>query len=989
MKQIVAITRKELEGYFGSLMALIFVGVFLAITLFSFFWQGDSFFARGIADVRPLFEWMPVLMIFLVAALTMRQWSEEQRSGTMEVLLTLPVSNLQLVIGKFLAVMGLVVISLALTIFLPLTVSLLGPLDWGPVIGGYLAAILLAAAYAAIGLFISSRTDNQIVALIVTALVCGLFYLVGSGGMTDFVNDRVAEILRAFGSGSRFESILRGVVDLRDLAYYLSLTGVFLMLNVFSLNRKRWGTGERMQPQRLAVTLTTVLVVVNLLVFNVWLYPLRALRVDLTAQNQYSLSQTTKDLLSNLQEPLLVRGYFSEKTHPLLAPLVPQIRDMLREYEVAAGGMLELDIIDPIKHPEKEAEANQTYGIRPSPFQVAGRYETSIINSYFDILIRYGDQNVVLNFSDLIEVQTGRGGDVEVRLRNLEYDLTSSIKKVVYGFQSLDAILSVLEEPAHLMLYITPDMLPPQLIEAGVVDTITQVAEEISSESGGKFTYEMVNPSAPDSPLTPRELYEQYGIQPYALSLFSNESYYLHMLLQVGDEAQLIYPSGDMTEADVRTSIESALKRSTTGFLQVVGLWTPPAEPTQDMFGQMQQPLSSWQQVNEALRQEYEVRNVDLSNGQVPADVDVLLVIAPQGMTDKERFAIDQYLMRGGAVIAAAGNYAITIDQMAGGLGLKPLEQGLQDMLASYGFTVEDSLVLDMQNEQFPVPRMREVGGFQVQEVTAIEYPFFVDVRADGMASGSPIVSNLPAVTLNWASPIIVDEEKNADREVTTVLQSSPNSWTQTDINIQPDFDLYPEWGFPTGAEQQAYPLVVAAQGVFESYFKDKPSPFADDAFAEGAETGAQEAPQPTPQAPVAGTIEESTANARLIVIGSAEFVDDVVFEISSNLSADRYLNSLKLVQNAVAWATEDQDLLDIRARGTYARLLKDMNEGEQSFWEIANYVLALISLVAIGVVWNARRKNEQPMDLVSLEELSQDRSQPGGGMDADTESVQ
>ncbi|HHH42066.1 MAG TPA: ABC transporter permease, partial [Chloroflexi bacterium] len=196
MKQVLSITRKELEGYFGSPMALIFVGGFLAVTLFSFFWV-DAFFARGIADVRPLFRWMPLLMIFLVGALTMRQWSEEQRAGTLEVLLTLPVTSAQLVVGKFLAVMVLVVVALALTIFLPITVSLMGNLDWGPVIGGYLAAVLLAASYAAIGLFVSSRTDNQIVALLLTVLLCGLFYLVGSPGVTDFVGDTAGEILRA------------------------------------------------------------------------------------------------------------------------------------------------------------------------------------------------------------------------------------------------------------------------------------------------------------------------------------------------------------------------------------------------------------------------------------------------------------------------------------------------------------------------------------------------------------------------------------------------------------------------------------------------------------------------------------------------------------------------------------------------------------------------------------------------------------------------
>ncbi|MGD2103995.1 MAG: Gldg family protein, partial [Anaerolineae bacterium] len=738
---MLSITRKELEGYFGSPMALIFVGVFLAVTLFSFFWV-DTFFARGIADVRPLFRWIPVLMIFLVAALTMRQWSEEERSGTLEVLLSLPVSPIQLVIGKFLAVMALIAVALGLTVFLPITVEMLGNLDWGPVVGGYLAAMLLAGAYTAIGLFVSSRTDNQIVSLILAVLLCGLFYLVGTRGLTEFFGDDVGQILRAIGSGSRFESIERGVVDLRDLLYYLSLTGIFLTLNSVSLDSKRWSKGKRTRWYRRAVTLTSVLVVSNLVLVNVWVFPLRAqaLRLDLTESRQYTLSQTTRDLLRNLQEPLLVRGYFSEKTHPLLAPLVPEIRDMLREYDVAAGDKMELEVIDPAKHPELEAEANQTYGITPSPFQVSGRYEQSVINSYFDILIRYGDQHVVLGFQDLIEVQSS-GGSVDVRLRNLEYDLTSATKKVVYGFQSVEAVLAALEEPAELTIYLTPETMPEQLSD--IPDTIESVADTIASESSGKFTYTVVNPDAPDSPVTREQLYEQYEIQPFARSLFSSESYYLHMVLRVGDQEQVIYPSGEMTEADIRSSIENTLKRLSPGFLKVVGLWTPSTQPQQTMMGQMQQPISSWQQVQESLAQEYEVRRVDLSTGQVPTDADVLVLVGPQGMTDKERFAIDQYLMRGGAVLAAAGNYGIQVDQMQGGLALKPLEGNLSDMLAHYGVSIEQSLVMDPQNEPFPVQTTRNVGGTQVREIQAIDYPFFVDIRSDGMASDNPIVSNL------------------------------------------------------------------------------------------------------------------------------------------------------------------------------------------------------------------------------------------------------
>jgi ABC-2 type transport system permease protein len=200
------------------------------------------------------------------------------------------------------------------------------------------------------------------------------------------------------------------------------------------------------------------------------------------------------------------------------------------------------------------------------------------------------------------------------------------------------------------------------------------------------------------------------------------------------------------------------------------------------------------------------VRNLDLSTGQVPVDVDVLVVVAPQGMTDTERFAIDQFLMRGGSVVVAAGNYAITTDQFGSGLALRPLEDGMRDMLSSYGIEVAEALVMDPQNEPFPVPVARTVGGVQIQELQAIDYPFFVDVRPDGMASKSPIVSNLSAVTMNWASPVIIDEEKNAGREATILLQSTAGSWTQADTNIQPDFDLYPDLGFPVGSETRSCP---------------------------------------------------------------------------------------------------------------------------------------------------------------------------------------
>lgn len=965
MKQILAITRKELAGYFGTPLAIIFLGVFLAIVLFVFF-SVETFFARGIADVRPLFQWMPVLLIFLIAALTMRQWSEEQRSGTLEVLLTLPVRHYQLVAGKFLAVMVLIGLALVLTLPLPITVAVLGNLDWGPVVGGYLASLLLAAAYVAIGLFVSSRTDNQIVSLILTILISGVLYLLGTRAVTDFVGGPASEILWALGTGSRFESIQRGVIDLRDLVYYLSLAGVFLTLNIVSLDTKRWSEKQVAYQNRVMSLLA--LVVLNLVAVNLWLYPLQGLRIDLTAQKEFTLSQVSRDLLDNLPEPLVIRAYVSERTHPLLAPLIPQIRDMLREYEIAARGRVTAEMVDPLSDPEIETEANQTYGIRPTPFQIAGRYEASVINAYFDILVRYGDQSTLISFRDLIEI-IQRPDSFDVSLRNLEYDLTSAVKKVVFGFQSVDAVLAEMDEPVNLIFFVTPPTLPEWL--APTEAAIRQVAGAIQAASNGKLLFSVIDPTLPGSQVTTQQLADSFAIQPIPVALFSADSYYMHLLVQTEGESQVIYPSGELTEAEVRSAIESALKRISTGFLKVVGVWTPPETPTQDMFGQLQQPLSTYQLVRQQLGQDYTVQMVDLSTGIVPNDIDVLVVVAPQNFSEVELFAIDQYLMRGGSVVLAASDNKLAVDPFSGLLTLTPLETGIPQLLANYGIRLRPELVLDRQNMPFPIPVTRTVGGIQIQEIQAIDYPFFVEVQSSGMNTGNPILANLPVVTLNWAQPVELLEDQLAEHTAEVLMSSSPSSWLRTSPEIQPNFDLYPEAGFATGADQQAYPLAVAVQGRFSSFFRGRQSPLAGQPMgADPGQTGAGQA----------AVLEESPDSARLVVIGSAAFLDDFVLELSTRLSANRYLNNLLFLQNTVDWSLEDLDLLTIRARGSFTRILTPLERQQQTTWEFANYGVALLALLGIYGAWQLRKRNEKPLTLLPAEKAPDPAEQGATG---------
>jgi ABC-2 type transport system permease protein len=255
-----------------------------------------------------------------------------------------------------------------------------------------------------------------------------------------------------------------------------------------------------------------------------------------------------------------------------------------------------------------------------------------------------------------------------------------------------------------------------------------------------------------------------------------------------------------------------------------------------------------------------------------------------------------------------------------------------------------------------------------VIEMQQISYPFFVDVRRDGMSQDSPIVANLPSMTVQWSSPITVDETKNEDRDVVVLLHSTEGAWLRSELDATPDLAAYPQYGFPVVGEQAAWPLAVTVRGAFESYFVDRPSPFAggeETPESLGPTAPGEETPPQEDETPVLGTIEASPESARLIVVSSAEFLDDAALSISQGMSRDRYLYNLQFVLNAVDWAVQDEDLLSIRSRGTYARVLSDLTREEQSFWEGLNYAVALLGLVALGVVWNSRQRGEEPIELL------------------------
>ena len=959
MSDIARIARKELSAFFGSPVAYLFIGAFLAACLFVFFWV-DAFFARNIADTRPLFDWMPVLLIFLAAALTMRLWSEERRAGTLEVLATLPVPTWRLVLGKFVAAMALVAVALALTLPLPVTVSMLGPLDWGPVFGAYLATLLLAAAYIAIGLFVSARTDNPIVALIGTTLVCAVFYLIGTQALTGVFGHGGGEVLRLLGSGARFESITRGVIDLRDLYYYLSLVGLFLALTIYSLERLRWAddaAASSVKARHHRWTLITGLAAANLLAGNLWLAPIGGLRADLTEGSLYTVSAATRNYLGQLQEPLLIRGYFSADTHPLLAPLVPQLRDLLREYQVAAGGQVQVEFVDPQRSPELEREAGEQYGIRPVAFQTETKYQSSVVNSYFDILVKYGDQYETLGFQDLIEVKVRGEADLDVRLRNPEYDLTRTIKKVLYGYQGGGDVFSGIGEPVHLRGFISDAATLPEPLPA-LRSELEGLLAGLQANADGRFDWQIQDPGK-DQALAD-EISERFGFQPLVIGLLDPMPFYFYLVLEHGDQAVPVPLPESLDRAGLERAIEAGIRRFAPGVMRTVALFTPSPAPAGFMGAGPTGP--GYTLLQDSLREGFSLRETDLTSGQVPEDADLLLVVAPEALDEKQQFAIDQFLMQGGTVVVAASSFHIDLSGNA--IGARPQATGLEDWLGGLGVTLEPSLVLDPRNTPFPIPVQRNLGGFMVEEIQTLDYPYFPDVRSDGLSEDSGITANLGQLTMNWTSPISVAPEANAGRQVTALIESSSGAWTSDAVDMQPDFDAYGPLGFPRGEDTGRKLLAVAIEGRFDSPFSGKPSPLLaePDAEEEGGDAmtaagvDSDDTPEASAEPPrvVSTVVEHSPASARLILIGSSTFLSDTAISLATEATQTRYLKPLELVQNAVEWSLEDRGLLALRGRGQFGRMLEPVGREGRMLWEYLNYALALGGLAL--VYWLHRR---------------------------------
>lgn len=242
LKHLRAIIKKELIGYFGSPVAYVFIVIFLLLSGF-FTFSVSRFYEMGQADLTAFFEWLPLMFLFLVPAVAMRLWAEERRIGTLELLLTQPVTMAELILGKFLAAWFFICFALALTFPLVITVAYLGDPDFGPIFCGYLGGALLAAALLSVGSMTSSLTKNQVISFILSIVICLFFTLAGwppvTGALSAWAPTWLVDLVAGFSFVTHFQDLQRGIIDLRDLVYFASVVFFMLFTTAVVLENRR------------------------------------------------------------------------------------------------------------------------------------------------------------------------------------------------------------------------------------------------------------------------------------------------------------------------------------------------------------------------------------------------------------------------------------------------------------------------------------------------------------------------------------------------------------------------------------------------------------------------------------------------------------------------------------------------------------------------------------------------------------------------------
>ncbi|MGN0843144.1 MAG: Gldg family protein [Kiritimatiellia bacterium] len=423
MRNALTVFKREFKSYFDSPVAYVFLTAFLALVGFLTFGVARFYEARQ-ADLTAFFFWHPWVYLLLIPAATMGTWADERRNGTIEQLLTLPLTVWEALAGKFLAAWAFIGIALALTFPVALTAGYLGSPDWGTVVCGYLGSLLLAGAASAIGVFASSLSRSSVVGFVISLVMVFLLLIIGFDPVTGAVAAWGVPMCLVDGLAgcsllTHFEALRRGVVDLADVGYYLGVI-------VFFLAAAKTVTDGRRGASKGAIGL--VLVAVIAVAADVVLAKL-PLRADLTAERLYTLSEGSRAVLGQLDKDVTLKYFVSSSAAEMpmaLKTYATQVENLLEEYDRAAGGALAIEKFDP--KPDSDAEEwAQRYGVEP---QSVNPFGSPI---YFGLVAVCGDKEETL-------------GTLTPRTEaTLEYDITRLVTRVAWPERPVVGVMTSVE----------------------------------------------------------------------------------------------------------------------------------------------------------------------------------------------------------------------------------------------------------------------------------------------------------------------------------------------------------------------------------------------------------------------------------------------------------------------------------------------------------------------------------------------------------------